>query len=538
MAIPYKLKPDIIALVVKTSQDNPKLGCRKLAALLHKQAKITLSKSSISSILKGASINKPVGPRFIHNKHNLGISPRQEKKPPIQPNNQPTAVSTVKKNQEPLIEKLGYWFLKAADISLGATEAISEALRKVIFDKEISELAAKNEALLYSPFFQARPGGDISPQIKYLIGKPYTKEDLKSHEGFLNPLSSINKALVEELNKRLRLISKIKFSLNKGSVFFVDANLHSIWPSSHIPKEFFSPVNKARECIQSTILNDRYPLILQAPGGFNNPDDGFFGFICATEGPAEKEVRAIQLYDIKDNLIEEFTDMPQRQILFIMGLWPWQYEKCRAQDFVSGFQPFTFKLTNEAFSLAEGKVMLKSVKTQEETVFRSIVIKKDNSEILSLLTNIDSQGIDSQAIATAYLERWPNLEAGYQDFLSRISQGRAMVDELTIDTTDEELSLEAILDYLRLVLNKYCQERFLPSNCSELDIISLKERFYELKGQITHEFGHFKIKFNVQIEQNNVQNSYEYLEQLKYACQKVNEQDLRLSDGSRLFFEV
>ena len=61
MGVVYRLKQEIIELILKEKEQNPQLSCRKLAALMQEKHKIHVSKSSVNTVLKAHKLSLPVG---------------------------------------------------------------------------------------------------------------------------------------------------------------------------------------------------------------------------------------------------------------------------------------------------------------------------------------------------------------------------------------------------------------------------------------------------------------------------------------------
>ena len=573
MGVIYKLKPEIIEFILKTTTAQPQLGCRKISYLIQEQFKVSVSKSSINSVIKTRGFSKPAGRRPIHKKRAQKIEPPQSSDTPqlLITREQKSALPLVivegsKAGLEPpkkepaeeaepkvtllmpslqelpeghLVKKMGCWFLKAADLCLGGVAAVSDALASVILDKDANEIIAGNETLLYMPCFSGASPQDLNMSIGYLAGRPYSASEIDGLINFLRPMGSLNSLLLNRLKSRLVFVSRIKFTLADSSFYFLDGNMHSIWSNTRIPKTFSNPIPKVKGYLDASVLVNNQPLVLQAPAGFGVPTEAFFNFVYSWQGRSDKAVKSIELYSQEDKMIEMPLQIPLRQNFFILGLWPWQFTQARNTDSLSGSGPFSLKLTNEDFSLTEARMLLRHPQTKAELGLRSVILKKDKQEILSIITNIEKDVLTPQEVARLYLERWPNLESGYQDFLAKIESARQsnkekelfLISAPDLAMPEDALDLRRILDLWRERLGEYCQIYFFPPEYKNSDISSLKERFYELEGQIAKQIGHCKIKFIVQSD-------FEYLDDLVYACQKANERDVRLYDGSRLLFEV
>ena len=185
-------------------------------------------------------------------------------------------------------------------------------------------------------------------------------------------------------------ILAIKFILEDNSIFFLDAGCHSVWPTQHIPETFSVGLAKLKNYLLDSVLAAKQPLILQAASGFEAPSPAFLNFLAGfqAEDPA-KTIKRMELYARNKELLEALEPIEKKKRLFILGLWPWQYKNREAGYF---------------------------------STLSSMAYKRANLEVLTIITNMEKDPEDSDRPIKLYLERWPNLELGYQDFLDKIKK--------------------------------------------------------------------------------------------------------------------
>jgi hypothetical protein len=242
----YKLKLEIKEFILQKTREHPELGCRKLACLIQETFQASISKSTISSVLKSAGLNKVVGRRRIHPKAPLAslsviqnpaleiacLPVRQDLLPSVAPDD-PEAPPIVESIVGPLplepqkSQDCGEWFLKAAELCLGGIEQEGAAI----------------------------------PQ------------------------------LFNELVSRSVEVLAIKFTLEDNSLFFLDGAGHSIWSTERIPQRLSVGQYKARAYLNEYVLSGRQPLVLQAVPGFDAPTPALLNFIDVFQ--AEKPEKAI-----------------------------------------------------------------------------------------------------------------------------------------------------------------------------------------------------------------------------------------------------
>lgn len=61
MGVIYKLKKEVVQVIVEKKKEDPSLSCRKIAALLKEAFRIEVSKSSINAVIKEYKLSSPVG---------------------------------------------------------------------------------------------------------------------------------------------------------------------------------------------------------------------------------------------------------------------------------------------------------------------------------------------------------------------------------------------------------------------------------------------------------------------------------------------
>lgn len=382
---------------------------------------------------------------------------------------------------ETAIPNMGCWFLKAAELCLGGAQEYN----------------------------------DLSPVLRdvlsVLTGKEYSSEDEKWRLDYLEPAQPVSREIFNRLAALRTGVLAIKFILEDNSFFFLDAGCHSIWSTGSIPKYFSSGPQKTKEWLNEVMAGIK-PIILQAPPGFDTPAPAFLDFLASfqSEKP-DKAIKRFELYSVDNLLINTIQPQPQKKRYFILGLWPWQY-KNRGREELS--------LLPSLRSLA--------------------MINNDNRKVLDIITNLEKEKHNDNEVIGYYLERWPNLETGYQDFLDKIghfnqcSQIEWKQKNNVQFPESGSLTLSGISAYWRQELNLYCQEYFFPLSCRELDFLALKERFYNLRGRAgggNSASAALKVVFELPED-------FPHLQDLSYACQRVNEADIHLFDGRRLVFEA
>ena len=121
MGVIYKLNQKVVDHILALKREDQGLSCRKISELASVHFKKTISKSSVSAVLKGSSLSSPIGRRAKKEKKsdkfkipehrkeqifiNIPLSFLGEKEAPQAP---------LPVQPAPLVENLGVLFLKAA----------------------------------------------------------------------------------------------------------------------------------------------------------------------------------------------------------------------------------------------------------------------------------------------------------------------------------------------------------------------------------------------------------------------------------------
>lgn len=520
----YKLKSEIKDFILQKAREHPELGCRKLSGLIQEAFKVDISKSTVGTVLKSEGLNKPAGrrstnlipapeliqepiraiqPTTADQKKEVLILPEPASKPSLES----APATSIKEEPDALYPNMGCWFLKAAELSLGGIQAISGILSSTKSDKSPSDLVAVLETLLYLALFGAQEYNDLGPAsrdaLAVLTGKKYSAEDVQRRLDYLEPAQPVNLEIFNRLIALRTGVLGLKFILEDNSFFFLDAGCHSIWSTNRIPKYFSSGLQKTKKCLNEAMAGIK-PLTLQAPPGFDTPTSAFLDFLAGfqSEKPAQA-IKRIELYSEDSLLIDTIQPLPQKKRYFILGLWPWQYKN---RDFSPPLR--SLAMTNN-----------------------------DNRKVLDIITNLEKKKHNDNEVIGDYLEHWPNLEMGYQDFLDKIGhfhqrpQTELRQKNNVQFPEDRDLTLNVLLDYWRQELNLYCQKYFFPLSCREWDFLLLKERFYNLQAKLNSETAMLKVVFELP-------EGFAYLKDLRYGCQRVNEADIHLVDGRKLVFEM
>ena len=61
MGVTYKLKEEVVEFIIEQKKENPLLSCRRLVDIIRERFQFPISKSSINTVIKNASLSNPIG---------------------------------------------------------------------------------------------------------------------------------------------------------------------------------------------------------------------------------------------------------------------------------------------------------------------------------------------------------------------------------------------------------------------------------------------------------------------------------------------
>ena len=205
MAKYYKLNAEIKQFIVEQKRVNPKLSCRGLSVLIKEHFQVNISKSLINNVIKQGNLSSPVGRRRIKE----AIIPKE-----------PQETEIVKPEPE-FMENGGFFFLKAADLKLGLTSRVAEALSAYSPNLPKENHQEIIEALICQPFFQHKKS------LWLLVGREVAEESLTGYSQellqvpFLKIKESVAKlSLDTNFNEIKDLWQKCLLRLNAYAVHF------------------------------------------------------------------------------------------------------------------------------------------------------------------------------------------------------------------------------------------------------------------------------------------------------------------------------
>lgn len=436
-------------------------------------------------------------------------------------------------------EGLGAILLKAADYLCGGTFALADAIRRRL-KIPIADLLPKTEALIYAPAF----GGleKISaPQLgglSALINGNLRSEDITSFQADLDQVKLLSSDLLRALSTCFSEARGIQISLSNNRVFYLDAQLHTLWSTPQVPYDFCAPVFYLKNWLENYFLKDE-PCILLAAPGYDTPSPELFDFLHSFEA-VKCAISRISLYGHKFEELGAFRMEGVKKRYFLFGLWPWQFGPYRKVALGKEFQRFHFVPLKKDFYFTDAQVELIEPLTSQTVILRGLALKSEpNQKVrLMLLTNLPAERATAEKLINLYLGSWPSLEEAFEDLSRKIelftytanSQRYFNLENLPFS---RELlpSVTSLFFYHLRVLDAYVRWHFLPTGYEEKDYEALKEQFYQLKVKIEQQPSYFSATFLPPA-------GFAYLKDLAYACRRLNERRIEVYAGNKMWFLV
>ena len=586
MGVTYKLKDEIVEFIIRQKRDNPRLSCRGLVDIIQERFQTPVSKSSINSVIKNASLSNPVGRTPLGDKKPRKYKIPTEKKnlfnakplassPAGLPQSQfeaPAPVSTSaprskvkspivkaqkantdavegKLSGKTLYDGMGSIFLKAAEWEIAEKSILGNLLQDNTKGDQLTDLDTGFDVLLYLELFGIKSLDELSS---------YKKSGLWALNGLENRLhpASLAKILQEVRDlKKLSLkisyeipqifahLQTIRLVLEDGTAIHMDAELTSLWPHANLACPAYASLNQTIALVSKQLLNNTQPMIFCSAPGATSFAQEFYEMLMAFENLPGKRIKTISVFDIQQQEIAQFDTAPHQKRNFIAGVWPWQKEFDQlistetTGEKVTNAPPFKSKIYYEEvvapFAENENNPLLSKL--------RAVVLRESPgaAPYLALLTNIKPDAWPASEIVSAYISKWPNeIKTPHLHFVTEQREEEAELIPKDFGHLESNLftlvygipGIWEIIHSLLLALNIFCQRHFFPSGYGNMDLAMMKEHFYGLNGYLWEEDDFLYVKL---LPPRN----YLYQNDLEYAMRRVNEKGVCDPFGRRLIFQ-
>jgi len=426
-------------------------------------------------------------------------------------------------------ECTGVVLLKAIDHLIRGSAQLSEAIqRRLGYPKE--EVGALTQTLIFQDIVGNEPGA-----LNAITRNEISADKLSGYFAQLQELKTMKLDLSRLLANIFTESRGIKMHFIDGSVVYLDAQMHTVWPTPYMPHDFSATVTSVKDCINRYFFKDGNLVLFMAPG-YDIPTKEFFILLRNFNSKHETADNLI-LYGNKLDELENIALNPEEDHNFLFALWPWQFTAYRKVKRIGEFSPQRIDCMNKEFYLAEIEIELVQPTSIQSFSLKGCAIKLSLAEKIRLVVLSTDGSRSLVSLANDYLCRWPNLDEGLHDFNRKIelfsctgeSQQIFAYEELPIGKS-EPADLKSIFSGYLEALDAYLRWHFMPSGYEKAELSLSKERFYSQKAQLIQ--GKDKLQYLF-----TVNHDYAYAKELEYICRRLNERDIHADDGQVICFE-
>jgi hypothetical protein len=508
----FKLLPEVKDFIICQKKADPSLSCRSISQLISQKLNKKISKSLVNYILKNQGLSAKIG-RPSKAKTSQGISYD--------------------------VDCAGAYFLTGTDEQLSLSVILRQFIRNVFPHSNSKVLERKNRIAFYWPIF--RPNDESLEKLNLYSG---TGLWLAASEGqrivkssvikYLDKIDSLDIVhnILQGIELGIEFVNLIVFNLKNGKKFYIDPTFHLTWLEPKSPHVYNMPIIKTEEALKKVLFTNE-PLILLSSRPYQPIQPDLAQFFASWLNIGDNSIKSVSLLDAAGVEISRIDKVALRRRDFIFGALPWQLAELRFPVEKQVTPTAKIGPSQQEFILESVEIKFAQLVDIKEVKLRVIFLKNaSNQPRLCLITNIPTNEKADLEIARLYLMRWPNLEEGFEDMLHNIevikfpqlANDYKSIDsnKLRIKFPQQKLSFSGLLNILLEYLNTICQLRYFSGN-SSLKLAEMKQRFYSLPGKI------------VQTQDLTVVTlfyppNYPYLANLKYACCRFNEDNVRLKN--------
>ncbi|MDD4183393.1 MAG: hypothetical protein PHT53_06200 [Candidatus Omnitrophica bacterium] len=280
------MKPTLKNIILSEAKKNPYLGVRGISRILKEKHELNISKSTISTVLRAKGMRSAPGRK----KHVLLY-------------------------QSKLIKDCGLLLLKAIDSELGLYDLLRDELRA--YYPSLNANLLKKLITMFS--FSSYIGGNIEENAKrpgFLRLCECFSYPAKNVKYFSSRTANYKPAIsLEEIKKRIRLVSTVKFYFQNNSTGFSDAKLTTLWDGPCNIDDFFMPLHYVKAKL-SKLIKDKTIII-----GYTKSFDYLSPLTIRFVDGLSSGINKIELLDGQGKVLEKI-ECNLSSPVFAIGYYP------------------------------------------------------------------------------------------------------------------------------------------------------------------------------------------------------------------------
>ena len=426
-------------------------------------------------------------------------------------------------------ECTGVVLLKAIDYLIRGSAQLSEAIqRRLGYPRE--EVEALTQTLIFQNIVGSAPGA-----LSCITRNEISPDKLSGYFSQLQELKTM-KLDLSRLSANIFTESRgIKMHFIDGDVVYLDAQMHTVWPTPYVSHDFSATALSVKDCINRYFFKNGNLVLFMAPG-HDMPTKELFTLLLKFNSKHQTADKLI-LYGNKLDELENIVLNPEENHNLLFALWPWQFTAYRTVKRIGEFSQQHIDCLDKDFYLAEIEIELLQPTSMQSFSLKGCAIKLSLEEKIKLVVLSTDWDKTITSLVNDYLCRWPNLDEGLLDFNRKIelfsctgeSQQIFSYEDLPIGKS-EPVDLRSIFSGYSEALDAYLRWHFMLPGYEKMGISLTNERFYSQKVQLIQ--GKDKIRYLF-----TVASDYAYVKDLEYLCRRLNERDIRSDNGQRICFE-
>lgn len=580
MGVVHKLKEEVVSFIIAQKTSNPSVSVRRLASLTSEQFQIKVSKSSVSAVLKNSALSSSVGrrsgARLRTEKFSIPSNKKNEiskkmiragfsKEMSLAGGNQSPAqleetagkemqnvvrenIQNIDVQDEPMVDGMGFVFLKAAQWEISNKSLMGNLLKKYIKKPVSGHFDAVSDMFLFFRFLGIETMDRVSAYQQHglwilnnFCGSSQNENNdmLELQELFqwakAMKAPSLPSDFILDYNQEkdhaFLEIKGFKLLLEDESELIMDAAMISVGTNPMLlgDTQTSLPITKAMTWLSNYIVSNIQSPIFQKIPGETKFDRSFYEMVSVFENFPGKKILKVVVFNEKNEAVAEFSTIPSQKRNFLAGAGPQQKEFAELTKSVKwgAKKPFYHEGIDKILYFTETKSDYPAEQLRRSMPeFRVITMwdDKETAPYWAILTN-QRKG-NSEEMLAMYLSRWP-----YRDDMPsetsrfRYEQKEALFPDQILD------NFSGIFNDFIEALHGYCQKHFFSENYSRINIRNSMPIIYDIPGCVDESQEAIKVFLKVAAVSPQRRD-------LEYAVRRVNEAHIFDYTGRRLWLEI